>query len=44
MKKLTLLLVLWLAIGYTYAQTMTTKSIKIDEKSIVKDAEGSVYP
>lgn len=43
MKKLTLLLVLWLVIGLTYAQTTTTKSIKLDEKSIVKDAEGSVY-
>lgn len=44
MKKITLLLVLWLAVGFTYAQTTSTKSIKLDEKSIVKDAEGSVYP
>jgi len=44
MKKITLLLVLWLAIGLTYAQTTTTKSIKLDEKSIVKDADGSIYP
>lgn len=44
MKKLTLLLVLWLAIGLTYAQTTPTKSPKLDEKSIVKDAEGAVYP
>lgn len=44
MKKITLLLVLWLAIGLTYAQTTTTKNIKLDDKSIVKDAEGSIYP
>lgn len=44
MKKITLLLVLWLAVGFTYAQTTSTKSIKLDEKSIVKDAEGSIYP
>lgn len=44
MKKLTLLLVLWLAIGFTHAQTTTTKSIKLDSKSIVKDAEGGIYP
>lgn len=37
-------MVLWLAVGFTYAQTTSTKSIKLDEKSIVKDAEGSIYP
>lgn len=44
MKKIMLLLALCLTINLTYAQTTTTKSIKLDDKSIVKDTEGSIYP
>ena len=44
MKKLTLLLVLWLAIGFAHAQTTNTSQLpQLDDKSIVKDADGSVY-
>lgn len=43
MKKITLLLVLWLGITTAYAQTIT-KTTKLDANSIVKDETGSIYP
>lgn len=43
MKKITLLLVLWLSVTSAYAQTIT-RTTKLDANSIVKDETGSTYP
>ena len=40
------MLLLWfcLTVSLTYAQTTSTKSLKLDDKSVVKDADGNIYP
>jgi len=44
MKKITLLLALCFTLSNLLAQTITGKTLKLDQKSIVKDENGNIYP